>query len=73
GGLAEQSLREAARQSGGCFYREEDLHELPDQIESRQVQYTMHAETLLWNPLMLILFVGLVTAEWLLRRLSNLS
>ena len=70
--MAEGALREAARLSGGRFYREEDLHLLPRQIKPQQVPFTMHVEKLLWNPLMMILFVGLVTAEWVLRKLSNL-
>jgi uncharacterized membrane protein len=71
-GMAEGALREAARASGGRFYREEDLHLLPQQIEPRQMQFTMRVEKLLWNPLMMILFVGLVTTEWVLRKFSNL-
>jgi hypothetical protein len=71
-GMAEGALREAARASGGRFYREEDLHLLPEQIEPRQVEFTLRVEKLLWNPLMMILFVGLVSVEWILRKLSNL-
>ena len=71
-GMAEGALRELAQASGGKFYREEDLRLLPQQIEPRQVQFTMQVEKLLWNPLMMILFVGLVTMEWVLRKFSNL-
>jgi hypothetical protein len=72
-GMAEDALREAARLSGGHFYREEDLARLPEQIEPRQSAFTVRQEVLLWNPLALLLFVGLVTAEWVLRKFSNLS
>jgi hypothetical protein len=72
GGMAEKALREAARLSGGRFYREEDLCGLPDHVEPRLAEFTFRAERLLWNPLAMILFVGLVTAEWVLRKLSNL-
>ncbi|HEV3259718.1 MAG TPA: hypothetical protein VG013_22815 [Gemmataceae bacterium] len=72
-GMAEDALREAARASGGRFYREEDLHRLADDIEPRKVAFTQRQEVLLWNPLALALFVCLVTAEWTLRKFSNLS
>ncbi|HEV3116076.1 MAG TPA: hypothetical protein VGY58_03430 [Gemmataceae bacterium] len=72
-GMAEDILREAARVSGGKFYREEDLHGLAEQIEPRKAVFTQRQEVLLWNPLALIVFVGLVSAEWVLRKFSNLS
>jgi hypothetical protein len=72
GGMAEEALREAARLSGGRFYREEDLFALPDHVAPRSAEFTLRAERLLWNPLAMILFVGLVTTEWVLRKTSNL-
>jgi uncharacterized membrane protein len=72
-GLAEDELRRAAQESGGRFYREEDLHLLPANVTPRSAAFTQRQEILLWNPLALVLFVGLVTAEWVLRRFSNLS
>lgn len=72
-GMAEKALRDMAQLSGGQFYREEDLHRLPDNIELRKAQFTRRQEVLLWGPLTLILFVGLITAEWLVRKFSNLS
>jgi hypothetical protein len=72
-GLAERPLRDMAAASGGRFYREEDLHRLPDDIELRKATFTRRQEVLLWGPLTMILFVGLITAEWLVRKFSNLS
>jgi hypothetical protein len=72
-GLAEDALREAARVSGGAFYREEDLHRLPVQVQPRQATFTQRQEIVLWGPLALVLFVGLVTAEWVMRKFANLS
>jgi hypothetical protein len=46
---------------------------MPEQIEPRQSAFTVRQEVLLWNPLALLLFVGLVTTEWVLRKFSNLS
>jgi hypothetical protein len=73
GGMNETALREAARLSGGKFYREEDLHHLASDIKPQTATISQRREILLWNPLTLLLFVGLVTAEWVLRKFSNLS
>jgi len=72
-GLAEEALRSAAAVSGGQFYREEDLHRLPQAIESRTAPFVLRQEVLLWSVLPLVLFVLLISAEWLLRKFSNLS
>jgi len=72
-GLAEAALRDLAQTSGGRFYREEDLHRLAGDIPTRMVSFTRRQEVLLWNPLALLVFVGLITAEWVVRKFSNLS
>jgi len=73
GGMAEEELREAARISGGQFYREEDLHRLPDNIQPQAAAFSQRQEVVLWNPLAMLVFVVLITAEWILRKFSNLS
>lgn len=72
-GLAENGLRELARVSGGRFYREEDLHHLVENVKPQNMGFTQRHEILLWNPLVLVLFVVLISAEWLLRKFANLS
>jgi uncharacterized membrane protein len=72
-GMDEPLLREAAAASGGAFYREEDLHRLGANLAPKKAAVTSRQEVLLWNAPMLLLFVGLVLAEWLLRKFSNLS
>ncbi len=130
-GLAENALREAAKISGGRFYREEDLHALTEDFwgvkaklkkakdELKEVTETLKTvdkteanedlakkkkdlgekqgrlqtevtelsarsavpsksfsrrqEVLLWNPLAILLFLGLLTTEWLVRKFSDLS
>jgi hypothetical protein len=72
-GMAEDVLREAARISGGKFYREEDLHRLSTEIETRKTVFTQRQEVLLWGRLAMILFVCVITAEWLVRKMTNLS
>ncbi|MHB1423573.1 MAG: VWA domain-containing protein [Gemmataceae bacterium] len=72
-GMAEEALRAAARTSGGQFYREEDLRHLAKDIEPRTLPFVLRQEILLWSPLSMLLFVALITAEWVLRKFSNLS
>jgi uncharacterized membrane protein len=72
-GLAEEPLRDAAKVSGGRFYREEDLQHLAKSLQPRPVPFTRRQEVLLWNPLALLLFLGLITTEWLVRKFSDLS
>lgn len=71
-GLAEKALRDLAETSGGQFYREEDLSKLAGAIETRQVRFTRRQEILLWNPLAFLVFLALITAEWVVRKFSNL-
>ena len=71
-GMAEKALREMARLSGGQFYREEDLYRLPDDIPPRTVAFRDRQDVMLF-PLGLVAFVILITAEWLVRKFSNLS
>ena len=71
--MAEETLREAARVSGGGFYQEEDLYRLPDAVQPRKLPFTLRQEVLLWNWLVFLLFLVLITTEWVLRKFSNLS
>ncbi len=72
-GLAEEALRESARICGGGFYREEDLHSLAAAIQPKFAAFTRHQEIALWNPLALVIFVLLLSAEWLMRKFANLT
>jgi hypothetical protein len=72
-GLADDALTGMALSSGGRFYRENDLHEMPDTVKAVPHPYEQRQEVLLWGPLAMALFVLLITAEWLLRKASNLS
>jgi hypothetical protein len=72
-GLNEEALRAAAAVSGGKFYREENLHHLPDDVQGGEAPFVLRQEVLLWNAPALAAFVLLATAEWLLRKFWNLS
>src|SRR5262249_12184956 len=71
--MAAELLGKAARLSGGGFYREEDLHRLSGDVEEKKTSFIHHHSILLWNPLVFLLFIGLITTEWVLRKFSNLS
>src|SRR5262245_1893156 len=71
-GMAEPELRRAATVSGGRFYREEDLRYLPDAIAPKKTAYTWRDSIDLSLPL-LVLFVLVITAEWVLRKFADLS
>lgn len=72
-GLAELPLRELAEATGGAFYREEDLHRLPDALPRATAPYVARQEAPVWGPLPWLALVMLITAEWILRKLVNLS
>ncbi|HWE37039.1 MAG TPA: hypothetical protein VG406_10770 [Isosphaeraceae bacterium] len=72
-GLPATALRTLAKLGGGAFYREEDLHRLPDAIAPRSASFTDRREVSTWHPLTFALFVALLSAEWTLRRFSNMS
>ena len=42
-------------------------------VEQRKVEFHVRQEVVLWNPLAMVLFIGLITAEWVIRKFSNLS
>ncbi len=74
GPMNEEGLRKLAEQTGGKFYREEDLNKLANEIQPKKLVFSQRKETLLWTfwPV-LLLVVGLFTAEWVLRKFSNMS
>ncbi len=72
-GLADKSLRDAAELSGGKFYREENIREMTDSLPDRKTEFRRRQEILLWNPLAILLFLGLITTEWIVRKFSDLS
>jgi hypothetical protein len=72
-GLAAGPLQELAKATSGKFLREENLVNLSNHLTPKFAPFTARQEAILWGPLALILFVGLVTAEWIIRKLVNLS
>ena len=73
GGMAEGDLRKLAEATGGGFYREEDLYKLPGQVKTQTAPFTIRNETILWNKWAMILLIGLLTLEWVVRKFNGLS
>jgi hypothetical protein len=72
--MNESLLRELTAMSGGTFFREEDLHKLPDTIRQRTERVRSPLEVELWSsPFYFLLMLAVVTAEWVLRKLSYLK
>ena len=71
--MNESMLREVAA-TGGAFFREEDLHKLPETIRLKTEHVQSPLEVELWSsPLYFLLLLGVVTAEWVLRKFSYLK
>ncbi|HEX4614003.1 MAG TPA: hypothetical protein VH092_37825, partial [Urbifossiella sp.] len=73
GAMAEGEMRKLAEQSGGRFYREEDLAGLAEAVKPQYVPFTTRTEYILWNRWVMILLVGLLTLEWVVRKFNGLS
>jgi hypothetical protein len=72
--LNEPSLRELAQITGGRFFREEDLHDLPAAIAAdvESVRSTVDVD-LGSAPAWFLLILLLATAEWILRKIFQLK
>lgn len=72
--MNEPLLRDLATTSGGAFFREEDLFKLPDTIAAKTERVKSPLEIELWSsPFYFILLLLVLTAEWVLRKLSHLK
>jgi hypothetical protein len=71
--MNENLMRRMAEISGGKFFREENLYELPDLLSEREEMVRTPMEISLWaSPFVFLLFLLLATGEWLTRKLSGL-
>jgi hypothetical protein len=72
--MNEGLLRDLAQTTGGAFLREEDLARLPEIIAARTERVKSPMEVELWcSPLYFLVMLGLVGAEWMLRKRSHLK
>ena len=67
-------MEDLAKQTGGRFFREENLHELAESISAKKVTVDSRREVELWaTPLYFILIMLVVTIEWVVRKFSHLK
>lgn len=72
--MNEPLLQQMAAVSGGQYYREETLHELPGHVRQRTERVRSNHDVDLWaSPLFFILMLSVVTAEWLWRKAVQLK
>ncbi len=72
--MNESMLRDLARTTAGGFFREEDLHKLPDTIAAKTERVKSPLEVELWSsPLYFVLMLLVLSGEWILRKMSQLK
>jgi hypothetical protein len=72
--MNQMMLSELGASTGGEFFREEDLHRLPDTIRAKTDRVRSPMEVELWSsPLYFLVMLGIISAEWVLRKLSFLK
>ncbi|HKX62623.1 MAG TPA: hypothetical protein VJS65_12275, partial [Verrucomicrobiae bacterium] len=72
--MNEPLLKDLAASTGGHYFREENLNQLPDTISSKTERVQSPLEVELWaSPLYFILMLMVITAEWVLRKMSHLK
>jgi hypothetical protein len=72
--MNEAGLREMAKASGGAFFHEEDLIGLPDSISRKAEKIRSTVDVDIWSsPVFFLILLAIVTAEWILRKLSHLK
>ncbi|RMH21700.1 MAG: hypothetical protein D6701_02150 [Gemmatimonadetes bacterium] len=67
------SLRRIAEETGGRFYTPADVHQLPEDLALTGAGVTLTEERDLWDmPVLLLLLLALIGAEWAYRRARGL-
>ncbi len=73
GPMDEGRMRKLTLETGGRFFREEELAELPAAIATQKAPLITRTENVLWNRWALFLLIGLMTVEWVVRKFNSLS
>ena len=72
--MNEELLRDMAAKTGGKFFREENLHELPAAIPDSTREISVRMERELWSSwIYFLLLLLVVSLEWVIRKLSYLK
>lgn len=72
--IDEDLLKKIADATGGRYFSLINVEQVADVLEQRLNEKSLHKEFRLWNgPLLFLVFIGLITGEWLLRKARQLS
>jgi hypothetical protein len=72
--MREPLLRRVADETGGRFYTAANVASLPEDMAITGKGVTVQEEMELWDmPFLFLLLVGLIGAEWLLRRKRGMA
>lgn len=72
--MNEGLLRQVCQTSHGAFFREEDLHKLPDAISGKTDKVRSSVDVEIWSsPVFLLLVVVLTGFEWAMRKMAYLK
>lgn len=73
-GMRRPLLERVANQTGGRFYTPSTIGTLPEDVSFTESGATVREERSLWDmPIVFLLVVGLVSAEWIFRRRKGLA
>jgi hypothetical protein len=72
--IDEDLLKKVADATGGRYFSIINVEQVADILEQRLNEKSLHREFHLWNgPVLFLIFIGLITGEWLLRKARQLS
>ena len=72
--MNEQLLKDISQTTSGQFFREENIHQLPDAIRLKNERVGWRVELDLWSTkLFFLLMLSVVTVEWILRKSAQLK
>jgi hypothetical protein len=67
-------LKQIAGETGGKYYTTSDVRSLLDDLTYRRTPYSERVTLDLWDmPINFLLIIGLLTAEWFLRKREGLA
>ena len=73
GGMDEEAMRKLCDATGGKFYREDDVEQLPNDVKPQVTIYNSRNEWNFWNWWVMCVLIGLLTLEWFVRKFNGLS
>lgn len=73
GPMDQEKMENLAGETGGTFFREETLGNLPKMVKPQSSPLVTRSESVLWNKWALFIVIALFTLEWVVRKFNSLS